>query len=122
MIGLNKDLVAAIQKHLVPQFALETEYKPWWWPKSPGRFAADWGLRDSQLSEFASLSNGAAKMTKRSATYQGFVGSVAAAEGAAWLLSIRPSPERLPAPSVLYTRRCATTQTVLTAVWFRSCT
>ena len=30
-------------------------------------------------------------MTPRSATYEGFVGSVAATAGAAWLLSIRPS-------------------------------
>ena len=32
MVALNKALVAAVQKHLVPQFALQTEYKPWWWP------------------------------------------------------------------------------------------
>lgn len=88
MIALNNALVKAVQKHLVPQFPLQTEYKPWWWPKAPGCSAADWGLTDSQVSEYASLSKGAAK---RSAGYEGFVGSVAATHGAAWLLSIRPS-------------------------------
>jgi hypothetical protein len=91
MVALNKALVAVFQKHLVPQFALQTEYKPWWWPKSPGRFAGDWGLDDGQVSEYGSLNGGASKMTPRSATYEGFVGSVAATAGAAWLLSIRPS-------------------------------
>ena len=92
MITVNNALISALQRHLVPQFAVQTEYKPWWWPKAPGRFAADWGLVDSQGSEYASLSAGGAKMTTRSATYEGFVGSVAATAGAAWLLSIRPSP------------------------------
>lgn len=91
VVALNNALVAAVQKHLVPQFALQMEYEPWWWPKSPGRFVADWGLKDSQVSEYASLSKGAAKMTNRSCRYEGFVGSVAATKGAAWLLSIRPS-------------------------------
>lgn len=89
MITLNNALVGAVQKHLVPQFPLQTEYKPWWWPMAPGCSAADWGLKDSQLSEYASVSKGA---KKRSAGYEGFVGSVSATHGAAWLLSIRPSP------------------------------
>jgi hypothetical protein len=92
MVALNNALVAVFQKHLVPQFALQAEYKPWWWPKSPGRLAEDWGLNDGQISEYASLNKGAVKMTPRSDRYEGFAGSVGATNGAAWLLSIRPSP------------------------------
>lgn len=88
MTTLNDALVEAVQKHLVPQFALQADYKPWWWPKAPGCSGADWGLADTQLSEYASVSKGA---RKRSTGYEGFVGSVAATRGTAWLLSIRPS-------------------------------
>jgi hypothetical protein len=91
VIALNKALVAAFQRHLIPQFALQTEYTPWWWPRSPGRFAADWGLDDNHVSEYESLNRGASKRTSRSAGHEGFVGSVAATMGTAWLLAIRPS-------------------------------
>jgi hypothetical protein len=90
MAPLNSNLVAAFQKHLVPAFASQTEYEPWWWPASPGRNASDWGLGPSQLLEYRSLNRGAAKITARSRKYGGFAGSVAAQRGAAWLLSIRP--------------------------------
>ncbi len=80
----NDRLVAVFQKYLVPHFPQQQE---------PGRHPQDWGLTDEQAAEYASLSNGTAQTASRSARYgyEGFVGSVAATEGAAWLLSIRPS-------------------------------
>jgi len=107
MAALNSDLVAAFQKHLVPAFASQTEYQPWWWPTSLGRSASDWGLGPSQLLEYRSVSRGAAKITARSAKLGGFAGSVGAQRGAAWILSIRPSAGTF-ARSVhpLYTAMC----------------
>jgi hypothetical protein len=107
MAALNNDLVATFQKHLVPAFASQMEYQPWWWPTSPGRNASDWGLEPTQVLEYRSLSRGAAKLTGHSAKYGGFAGSVAAQRGAAWLLSIRPSAGTF-ARSVgpLYTAMC----------------
>lgn len=90
MVTPNSILVSIFQRHLVPQFAEPVGYEPWWWPKSPGYSADDWGLEKSQLAEYASLSRGSPKKLRRR-TYEGFVGSVAATKGAAWLLSIRPS-------------------------------
>jgi hypothetical protein len=70
------------------------DFDPWWWPRAPGRRPGDWGLVDDELPVYNSLMGGAPAKGHRS--YEGFVGSVAAGRGCAWLLSIRPSRGTFP--------------------------
>ncbi len=69
-------------------------HDPWWWPRAPGRLAADWGLAEDEILVYESL-RGTAPSTGRK-HYEGFVGSVAAGKGCSWLLSIRPSGGTFP--------------------------
>jgi hypothetical protein len=89
---MTNPALVAIFRALLPRFGRHGQADPWWWPKGPGTVPEDWGLTNLPASVIESLRAGARKDT-RSATprYSGFAGSVAAEEGCAWLVSIRPS-------------------------------
>jgi hypothetical protein len=77
---------------LVPHFADHNQpWKPWWWPKSPGIGASDWGLATPPAGVFESLNAGAPHPSKDTRRYEAFAGSVSAGSGCVWLLSSRPS-------------------------------
>ena len=64
---------------------------PWWWPRGPGRSAADWGIPDNAREVLGTLMDRAPENARNSSQYCGFLGTVRALPGCPILVSIRPS-------------------------------
>jgi hypothetical protein len=90
----NNDLTEVFARKDLRAYFKGGDLDPWWWPRAPGRRPEDWGLAQGELPVYYSL-RGDAPETGRNG-YEGFVGSVAAGKGCAWLLSIRPSRGTFP--------------------------